>query len=269
MGLPIPKAPQPNVPALLAALARGDASVLPALRDAAPAEAERPAEDYVLAACLKADPDDPSAADAIRLLVALQAQTAGPAVARALAHPNAQVRDAAARAAGEFCYYPAVPRLRDLRTDAALEALEMMFQLKFYGSAWGHLTGRPRRVEGKRDWSEFDGFWKEEGEELLMPPLLPEECSADRPVDDFLRRLPGSHRLFERHGYRCVARCGHDLDECVAVTKESLADAARLHGKDIAPILADLAALAKEIQEAETPPAKTDEVEIAEEPPKP
>ncbi|KAF0243630.1 MAG: hypothetical protein FD180_3201 [Planctomycetota bacterium] len=262
--------PQPNVPDLLARLAGGDAGALKGLRDAAPPEAEAPAEAYLRTALAKADPVDESAADAIGVLLAIDSPGALPVVALALGHPNARVRDAAAQAVGEMGYYLAIDRLRSLRTDVALEALEKLFERKFYGSFLGHLFSRPHRVDGRRDWTEFDAFWEEEGKEIPCPPLLPEEVTPDRLIDVVLRRLPGSHRVLERLGYRCVGRIGKDMDTCVAVEKESLEEAARLHGKPLEPLIAALVALATKIQEHEQPPApaeavKTDDVETVEE----
>ncbi len=264
------KGSQPNVPALLARLAGGDAEALSGLRAAAPPEAEAPAEAWLRTALAKADPLDGTAADAIGILLELESPGAAPVVALALVHPNAKVRDAAAEAVGELGYYLAIDRLRALRTDAALEALEKLFERKFYGSFLGHLFSRPHRVDGRRDWTEFDAFWEEEGKEIPCPQLLPEEITPDRLIDIVLRRLPGSHRVFERLGYRCVGRIGKDMDTCVAVEKESLEEAARLHGKPLEPLMADLVALARKIQEHERPPApadpvKTDDVETVEE----
>jgi hypothetical protein len=263
-------APQPNVPDLLVRLAKGDAEALPALRKAAPPEAEGPAESWLRSALAKSDPKDETAADAIGILLELEAPGAAPVVALALNHPNARVRDAAAEAVGEMGYYLAIDRLRALRTDAALDALEKLFERKFYGSFLGHVFSRPHRVGGLRDWSEFDAFWTAEGSEIPCPPLLPTEITPDRLIDNVLRRLPGSHRVFERLGYRCVGRIGKDMDTCVAVEKESLEEAARLHGKSLEPLLAELVALARKIQEHEAPPApaeavKTDDVETVEE----
>lgn len=257
---------EPNVPALLARLAKGDAGALEGLRAAAPPEAEGPAEDWLRAALAKGDPADESAAEAIRLLQVLESPASGPVIALALAHPNPKVRDAAAAAVGELGYYLAIDRLRALRSDAALEALEKIFERRFYGSFLGHLLRRPRLEGGRRDWSEFDAFWEEEGKEIPCPPLLPEEIVPDRLIEIVLRRLPGSHRVLERMGYRCVGRVGKDMDTCVAVEKESLEEAARLHGKPLEPLLAALRGLAQRIQDHETPPepAKTDDVETVE-----
>jgi hypothetical protein len=255
---------QPNVFQLLAALDRGDAGALPGIRDAAPPEAEEALERFLRAAIARADPADDAAATAIEALRKMESALAAPVVAKALTHPNPRVRDAAAEAVGELNYYPALDRLRALRTDAALQAIEKLFQKTFYGGFWADLLGRPRRVEGRRDWAEFDRFWAEEGEDMVCPPLLPDECVPERPIDDFLRRLPGSHRVFERHGFRCVARIGKDMEECVAVTKESLEDAARLHGKPLGPLRDDLVALARRIQAEEAPAEKVDEVETVE-----
>ncbi len=258
--------PDTNIPQLLAQLALGDAGALAGLRKAAPPEAEGPAESYLRLALAKADVLDESPADAIGILMTLEAPGAAPVVALALNHPNEHVRDTAAEAVGELGYYPAIDRLRALHSDAALAALEKLFERKFYGSFLGHLFSRPHRVGGKRDWSEFEAFWENEGKEIPCPPLLPEEITGDRLIDNVLRRLPGSHRILERFGYRCVGRVGKDMDTCVAVEKESLEEAARLHGKPLAPLLAELAALAKKIQEHEHPPAPepTDDVETVE-----
>ncbi len=258
--------PEPNIPALLAMLALGDAAALPALRAAAPPEAEAPVESFLRSVLAKGDPADESAVDAIGVLMELEAPGAAPVVALALTHPNPRVKDAAAEAVGELGYYLAIDRLRALHTDAALGALEKLFERKFYGSFLGHLFSRPHRVAGQRDWSEFEAFWESEGKEIPCPPLLPEEITADRLIDNILRRLPGSHRILERLGYRCVGRVGKDMDTCVAVEKESLEEAARLHGKPLAPLLAELAALAQKIQDHEQPPAPepTDDVETVE-----
>ncbi len=258
--------PQPNVPALLAALERGEAEALKGLREAEAPESAGAVERYLRGAVARADAADGSGADAAELLLRLEPPGCGPALALALGHPNAAVRDAAARAIGELRFFPAAERLKALRSDAALAALETMFQRKFYGSRWADWTSRPRRTaDGRRDWTEFDAFWDQEGREMLAPPLLPEECTPGRMIADYLDRLPGSHRVLERHGFRCVARIGRDLEECVAVEKESLEEGARLHGKELAPLLADLRALAGALQEAEPPPV--DEVETVDAPP--
>ncbi|MCE9584028.1 MAG: HEAT repeat domain-containing protein [Planctomycetes bacterium] len=263
--------PQPNIPALLARLAAGDASALAPLRAAAPPEAEAAAEAFLRTAIAKGDPADETAVEAIGLLAAIESPGAAPVVARALTHPNARVRDAAALAVGEMGYYLAIERLRTVRSDAALDALEKLFERHFYGSFLGHIFSRPRRIDGKRDWSEFDAFWEAEGKEIPDPPMLPEEVVGDRLIDIVLRRLPGSHRILERMGYRCVGRVGKDMDTCVAVEKESLDEAARLHGKPLEPLLAALTALARKIQAEELaaiPPVIeiTDEVETVEGP---
>jgi hypothetical protein len=262
----LPSPPQPNVPALLARLRAGDAGALPALRDAAPPEAEGPAEEWVRARLAAAGATDEGLAHAIALLVRIEASGCASVVARALGHADPRVQDEAARAMGEWRYYPAIDRLRACRTDAALEALEKMFQRTWKGGFWADLTGRPRRgPDGTRDWGEFDAWWEDNPEQRPEPPLAPEECTADRKLSDFLDRLPGAHRVLERHGYRCVARYRSDLEECVAVTQDSVETAARLHARDAAPLLADLAALAERIRREEAPPpAPVDEVKTLE-----
>lgn len=263
--------PQPNIPALLVRLAAGDATALSPLCAAAPPEAEAAAEAFLRSALARDAATDETAAQAIELLAAIESPGAAPVIARALTHPNERVRDAAAVAIGEMGYYLAIDRLRAVRSDAALDALEKLFERHFYGSFVGHLLSRPRRVGGKRDWAEFDAFWEREGKEIPDPPLLPEEVVADRLIEIVLRRLPGSHRILERLGYRCVGRVGKDMDTCVAVEKESLEEAARLHGKPLEPLLAALLDLARKIQAEElasAPPeiADTDEVETVEGP---
>lgn len=251
------------MPALVARLRAGDAGALAGLREAAPPEAVEPAEDYVRARIAAAAAEDESLASAIQLLLRLESSASASLVARALGHSDARVRDAAARAMGEWRYYPALGRLRECRGDACLEALEKMFQRRWYGGLWAELTGRPRRgADGARDWAEFDAWWADNPDQRPDPPLTPEECTADRKLSDFLDRLPGSHRVLERHGWRCVARHGKDLEECVAVTQDSVETAARLHARDAAPVLADLAALAERIRKEESPPpAPLDDVQ--------
>lgn len=65
---------------------------------------------------------------------------------------------------------------------------------------------------------------------------MPPEITANMRIRDILARHPQAASVFNRYGIRC--------EGCHAARYESLGQGARVHGIDLAPLLADLNAAA-------------------------